>query len=105
MRDVIARAAALILLGLLAGDLTDTSCDPLILPGNVAIVAATAEGPSDPCDGACVPDCFCCSSCVAGIRLSPVAQSIDSLAVDASPTLDAAAGFLTPPDHVPLAIL
>lgn len=97
-----ARIAALLALGLLALDLGDVRCDPL-LPALASAVTTPAAGQADPCSDICVDDCFCCSSSVPAIRPVPISQPAAAERVEPLPGGESSPGFALPPDHVPLA--
>jgi hypothetical protein len=98
------RLAALALLALIAHDLQDSGCEPLVASRPLALAETPRDAaPADACAGGCVPDCFCCSMALPALELQPllpavaVAGWVDS--VPASPAL----GFSSHPDHVPIA--
>jgi len=98
-----ARWVALLVLCILALDLTDAACDPLVLSFGTASLSATQAGDGDPCAGTCVPDCFCCSSSVPAVQLSLAFPWVPS-PVTVTPDIPSpSSGFPSFPDHVPIA--
>lgn len=54
-------AAALAVVFTIAADLlADSGCNALPSPSRAAL-SADVSADQDPCDSACVPDCYCCS--------------------------------------------
>jgi hypothetical protein len=97
-----ARVAAILMLALLAVDLGDAWCDPLVPPLESALTGGAA-GHADPCTGTCVDDCFCCSSSVTAVRPALPSEPAPTDVVRAPAGASASPGFALPPDHVPLA--
>ena len=57
------RLIAILSLASIGFDLaTDAGCDPMALGGGPASLTAADSRAADGCAGACVPDCFCCST-------------------------------------------
>ena len=106
--SVVLRAAACLLLAVIAADLAaDTACDmpapPAASPSAAAVQGVAPGGPNERCADFCMPDCFCCSRSVAAgpAVLPPEPQRLTP--VDVSATDDRSAGFRPVIDHPPLA--
>jgi hypothetical protein len=97
------KVTAILILGLLAADLTDASCDPLVFHSVGQIVSGMQERRVDPCTGICVPDCFCCSSSVPAFHLTWECQPTPSVGLPPLPMAGLSPGFSQPLDHVPIA--
>jgi hypothetical protein len=94
---------AIFVLALLALDLGDAWCDPLILPMAGSAITTPPAGPAEACAGICVPDCFCCSTIVPAVHVILVWQFAPSIDVPLLRTAQASTGFVHPLDHVPIA--
>lgn len=97
-----AKAAALLVLCILALDLTDAACDPLIISWGTPGLSDVQAGDGDPCGDTCVPDCFCCSSSVPAVHLSLAWEWAPSVVIATLSTPRLSAGFPNFPDHVPI---
>src|SRR5207249_2519070 len=75
------KSVAILVLALLALDLGDAWCDPLILPMAGPGITASPAGPAEACAGICVPDCFCCSTSVPAVHVTLVCQVAPSIDV------------------------
>jgi hypothetical protein len=85
----ILRAAAVLLLALLAGDLAfGAGCDPLAAPSSPT-VASQSESSDERCDASsCASDCYCCSAAASGTGAPTIlAPGPLALAVAAAPPL------------------
>lgn len=98
----VARVAAIVVLALLALDLGDAWCDPLV-PTRESAVTTAPEGGADPCTEICVDDCFCCASSVAAVRPAPISEPAPTEMLAPPRSAPTSPGFALPPDHVPLA--
>ena len=96
------RVAALLMLGLLALDLMDAWCDPLV-PARESTVTTPSDSGTDPCSEICVDDCFCCSSSVPAGRPALISAPAPTTLVTTLGSPCTSPGFALPPDHVPLA--
>jgi hypothetical protein len=97
------RVVGLALLALIAFDLTDTSCDPLVIPVAAAMRGGSSDLQNDPCGGVCVPDCFCCSTTLAALPAFSLPESA-MIAADVTPVFyRVALGVSSVVEHVPKA--
>ena len=97
----VVRIAAVLILGLLALDLADAGCDPLV-PAREIAVTTSPNGDADPCSEVCIDDCFCCSSSVAAVRPAPISEPAPTQMMAAPGNARSSPGFALPLDHVPL---
>jgi hypothetical protein len=96
------RIVAVLVLGLLALDIGDAWCDPLVDPGGELLTSTSGASATDPCSGTCVPDCFCCSSSVPAASLHLVCEPLPTALAFQVTEAGASSGFEFPLDHVPL---
>ncbi len=102
---VLVKSVAIFILALVALDLGDTWCDPLVVPEAGLAVNTPKSNQADACAGQCVPDCFCCSTSVPAVHITLVGRPAPTTEVVILHAVHASTGFRNPLDHVPLATL
>ncbi|MGH9461092.1 MAG: hypothetical protein ACRD1X_07725 [Vicinamibacteria bacterium] len=101
-RVALVRSVVILVFALFALDLGDAWCDSLLWSEAGAAITIPQAGQVDPCAGACVPDCFCCSTSVPAVHVTLVWEPAPSTDVPVLRTAQASTGFVHPPDHVPI---
>ena len=102
---LLARAAAVFVLGFIVVDLGDAFCCPLAIPEGGPIVYAPGPEAPDACASFCVSDCFCCSSTVPAARAASIYLPRPEPERPASSLERPATGFSPLPEHIPIAAI
>lgn len=99
---VVTRTIVFLVLALIAVDVWDASCDPLVATQGSPILSNETSKQSDACAEFCVPDCFCCSSAAPAVVVSLTLEPTPLSDVPVSPVQVLAVGFSPVIDHIPI---
>lgn len=97
---------ALLLLVVVSADLgLGVHCDEVVgAPQAHSVLTASPDSGLEPCDGVCVPDCFCCTILNSPATVSLTPPAVLPILVEAAPLPPAPDGTFRTPYHPPLAV-